>query len=556
MNHRQLGIFSAALSLLVFSRAALATTVDQLDAEGVGFMKSGIRSLAERNWRQEKTLADRQHNKKGSLRARIRLASLDPSNYAPLNLKKMVDKAREQGDACLEVLALQNLASQSSEPNAKLIKKQIQKKLPSVGKDCIGESPDVIDVMIHNPADGFDASVRALIDFVARFAPGGDGYTYSPYAVSKLLFGVGLLFAVLLVLILIGVIWRFSRVRIVEREKLRKSVIERLNEGVLGVSKEGTVVFANGTAARFSMRQPLVGVAVQELITLESGKPLEIASNLGTFIGFAQRKGESPLPCEVTVSKNNVWGGLAYVIVYRDITERLEAERSQSTLLRELKNTNELLDAYARMTAHDLKIPLTGIHAYCEALSEDYQLEDTEMKSLIGKIKEESMRSIDYIQGLLDYARSTDINLIPEQVNILIVLREIWQSLNPPDSIRLDTAAFEVCIVTLPEYGIRQVFQNLLSNAIKYRDKGKNISTVKVEAISVRNDIEEYLDKIFEIGFKIGNRKDSDGFGLGQVMTLVQRMRGSIRVESELGIGSTFILVFKNCLKKGVDIDV
>jgi PAS domain S-box-containing protein len=561
-------VYISAISLLFLTEAASAMTVDELDVEGLGFLRAGQTRLAEKLWVEERSLSDREHNKKGSLRARIRLAGLELGSYEIKDLRKMVASANEQRDACLQVLALQNLAAQSPKSASKTITKQIKILLPSVGKECVGESPNFIDVLTHNPGEGIDASTRALVDFLGRFAPGGAGYNrtlYSSDTVSKILFALVILFVTVLVFVLIGVLLRLASVRGIEREKLRKSVIERLSEGVLGVSKDGKVLFANGTAARFSLRQPLEGSNVKELIALEHGTVLNISEkeipNLGTFTGIVLRKNESPLPCEVTISKNNAWGsGLAYVVVFRDITERIEAERSQAAFLRELKTSNELLDAYARMIAHDLRTPLSGVQAYCEALIEDFPNTNPDVVALIENIQKESQRSVEYIQGVLDYARSTDINLIPSEINIRTLLSEIWKSLNPPDDIRFDIGGLEVSVVCLPEYGVRQIFQNLLSNAIKYRDTRKSLSTVQISATATHPNVEfrvrdngigisdEYLEKIFEIGFKVSNRKDSDGFGLGQVSSLVQRMRGSVRVESKLGDGSTFILLFADCL--------
>jgi signal transduction histidine kinase len=99
---------------------------------------------------------------------------------------------------------------------------------------------------------------------------------------------------------------------------------------------------------------------------------------------------------------------------------------------------------------------------------------------------------------------------------------------------------------------LRSIFSNLISNAIKYRDTNKESQFVAVSCelhplvIEFKvsdNGIgipEEFHSRIFDSYFTVAQREDSNGLGLSNVKDSVVKLQGSIQVESQAGIGSTF----------------
>ena len=103
------------------------------------------------------------------------------------------------------------------------------------------------------------------------------------------------------------------------------------------------------------------------------------------------------------------------------------------------------------------------------------------------------------------------------------------------------------------------VIFNLLDNAVKYRKEDEplmlKVSTQDIsgERLEIRisdNGIglrKEDMKKIFEKFYRVstGNRHDVKGFGLGlaYVNKMIKELKGDIRVESEFGIGTTFIII-------------
>jgi signal transduction histidine kinase len=116
----------------------------------------------------------------------------------------------------------------------------------------------------------------------------------------------------------------------------------------------------------------------------------------------------------------------------------------------------------------------------------------------------------------------------------------------------------EVSILNINKSYLESIFLNLLTNAIKYRSENKQlrvtisskvvdndlILTFKDNGIGI--DLVRNRDKIFGLYQRFHNHPDSKGLGLYLVKSQVEAMGGTINVESTVGKGTTFIIVFKN----------
>lgn len=99
---------------------------------------------------------------------------------------------------------------------------------------------------------------------------------------------------------------------------------------------------------------------------------------------------------------------------------------------------------------------------------------------------------------------------------------------------------------------LRVILSNLISNAIKYSDPSKLDCFVKVTCkeypLLLEIEVEdngigisaEHHKRIFDSYYKLSDRSDSNGLGLSNVKDAVQKLQGTIEVESTLGLGSIF----------------
>jgi signal transduction histidine kinase len=222
--------------------------------------------------------------------------------------------------------------------------------------------------------------------------------------------------------------------------------------------------------------------------------------------------------------------------------------------IRQLENRNLELNQFASVVSHDLKAPLRGIHNVISWIEEDMgnTLSDP-LKKYLSIIPERIGRMENLINGLLDYARISREKPHKEVVSIQHLVEAIVDSIVP--------RTFKVSISKLPTFAterirIEQVFSNLISNAVKYsKNECGRIKvtcqeflesyefTVQDDGIGIDPQFHERIFVIFQT-LREKNSVESTGIGLSIVKKILEEQHSTIRVESSLGNGSSFIFTW------------
>ena len=211
---------------------------------------------------------------------------------------------------------------------------------------------------------------------------------------------------------------------------------------------------------------------------------------------------------------------------------------------------------------HELKTPISTIGLASEALKDpDMQKDADGFNYYIGLINEENKRLGMLVENVLQasLAESGKMQLFKQTLNVHDLIREVVKNVaiqvrKHGGKVALELEANEP-LVHADRVHLSNVVFNLVDNAIKYADGDLVLSissTQTTDGVELRfkdNGIgiaKEHLGKVFDRLYRVptGNVHDVKGFGLGlsYVKTVVDRHQGSIRVESEPGKGSTFIL--------------
>lgn len=222
-----------------------------------------------------------------------------------------------------------------------------------------------------------------------------------------------------------------------------------------------------------------------------------------------------------------------------------------------LKQRNQELDEFAYVVSHDLKAPLRAIANLANWLSED----------LDGQLSEENQHQLDllqsrvermdsFIQALLQYSRVGRQSKPEVIVNVANLLQETIEFLSPPPEFTIEIAPQMPTFIT-DAVALQQVFTNLISNAIKYHHSsaGKVVVSVTEQpaffefAVSDNGPgiAREYHQKIFVIFQTLASKDtiESTGVGLSIVKKVVENQGGQVRVESQVGQGSTFYFTWR-----------
>ena len=229
-----------------------------------------------------------------------------------------------------------------------------------------------------------------------------------------------------------------------------------------------------------------------------------------------------------------------------------------------LKRLQELKNEFVFIAAHELRTPVTAIKWYISSIFEgDAGMMTDKMKTFLNVIKVSNDRLVNLINDLLYIARSEAgrIEIAVSRNNIKPFIQSIMEEIKPL-AVEKNISVYYEPPLNLPDVMIdegqfKEVIMNLLSNAIKY---GKNGGWVKIshgvieEKVFVRIEdnglgiSENDQKRLFEKFYRSDNMKKSgiQGTGLGLFITkeLVEKMGGTIKVESAIDKGTTFTATF------------
>lgn len=233
-----------------------------------------------------------------------------------------------------------------------------------------------------------------------------------------------------------------------------------------------------------------------------------------------------------------------------------------STIMKQ-KKVSEIKNDFINNMTHELKTPISTISLACEAMGDpDINRTGRIMDNYIKMIAEENKRLGLLVENVLQTAilDKGDFKLKTEQIDIRQVLEKVMKSLSmhlerKKGKIELNINTEKVMVEADPVH-ITNVMYNLIDNAIKYSktephiiitvsqtDKGLGIE-VADNGIGISKDQQK---RIFEKLYRVptGNVHNVKGFGLGlsYVKAIVDKHFGQIKLESELGKGSKFLVV-------------
>ena len=238
-----------------------------------------------------------------------------------------------------------------------------------------------------------------------------------------------------------------------------------------------------------------------------------------------------------------------------ELLARVEILLKAKATRQALETANQDLEAFSYSVAHDLRAPLRAIRQLSHVLVEDYGAKfEPDARRILDQISNAGARLDTLIQDVLAYSRvlRSAVQFRPIELNKLVteVIQEQPSLQAPPTAITIQGQL-------LPVLGhgalISQCFANLLGNALKFVAKGKAPQvTVRTEPCDtmVRIWVEDngigidprYRHRLFNLFERLhsGQEYEGTGIGLSIVRKAVERMGGTVGVESELGKGSRF----------------
>ncbi|HEY3913530.1 MAG TPA: HAMP domain-containing sensor histidine kinase [Verrucomicrobiae bacterium] len=266
------------------------------------------------------------------------------------------------------------------------------------------------------------------------------------------------------------------------------------------------------------------------------------------------------LKWEGAVSVAGYLGFILFMFVLAVIFEtgRQRAFRSLQHALAKLEVSNQEKTEFLGIAAHDLKNPLTVVIGSAELLR---LIEDAgQREQLIGKIIGSSTKMLQLIKNLLDANAIEEGRFASgiERCDLQELMRECVHengATSARKEIRLELETVAPCWAMADRPGALQVLDNLVSNALKFSPAKTTVhlsatTNGPIALLAIRDEgpgiSEEDLKKMFGKFMRLSARptggESSNGLGLSIVKRLAERMSGTVRCDSRLGQGATFVL--------------
>lgn len=247
--------------------------------------------------------------------------------------------------------------------------------------------------------------------------------------------------------------------------------------------------------------------------------------------------------------------------VIEDVTLERENEQSLKNALEAAMSADRLKSAFLATMSHELRTPLNSIIGFTGMLMMELPgpLND-EQKKQLGMTQKSSRHLLSLINDILDLSKieAGQLKLSIDNFQLSEVIEntiELSKPLAESKKIKLTSSVDPLLTqIESDKFRVQQVILNLVTNALKFTEEGSvHVEALKIQdkavikvidtGIGIEADQMENLFKPFiQIDSEITRKHEGTGLGLSISNKLVALLGGSIRVESEYGKGSTFIV--------------
>lgn len=370
-----------------------------------------------------------------------------------------------------------------------------------------------------------------------------------------------------------------------EKERLVSQYLEAIPDGVMVINKESKIVFLNESGREIlGLKTGIYDTLSDQMsqLTLLDPTRYHVRFKADTLPIYKGLDGEKLIGNKIDLVKNNKIYHLesnvqpvmglegevtSAITVFRDITERANYEATLEKARVLAEKSVRVKDIFLSNVSHEIRTPLNAIIGFTNLLISEV----TDPKSIeyVGYIQYAGKNLLELINDILDFSKieagqvhleKTTISLkeVVESVSVIVKQKAVEKGITYQSHLTGDLPEF----VEADKLRLTQILINVCGNAVKFTEKGSVTLTVAPISFIV-NGTQTIRIEVIDTGVGIAKDKLNDvfnrfvqatesttrvfggtGLGLSIVKSLVGLFDGTLKLESEVGKGSTFIMDF------------
>lgn len=246
-------------------------------------------------------------------------------------------------------------------------------------------------------------------------------------------------------------------------------------------------------------------------------------------------------------------------IHHRSETALKKNERKMRSQNDELTKINSELDRFVYSTSHDLRAPLSSIRGLIQLTERETNID--EIRLYISLMKTRINNLDKFITDISDYSRNSRTEIVRTRLQVRNVVRDVLENLSfypGSESVKVEVDVADDVFISSDITRLQMVIGNLVSNAFKYYDPAKAERFIKIsaqaqprqegEALAIvieDNGIgisPDYAPRIFDMFFQAHEKSTGSGLGLYIVKETIEKLGGTIAVDSAVDKGSQFTI--------------
>ncbi|HXB41546.1 MAG TPA: ATP-binding protein [Bacteroidia bacterium] len=332
-----------------------------------------------------------------------------------------------------------------------------------------------------------------------------------------------------------------------------KNILETMNEGVLIVNNQDQIMYANKAFCEQTGYEfgELKGVIARNLLTdeIESKKKVE------QVIKEREDKKSSQYEILIKTKRGQKIWTLISGSPYLDIHGNVIGSIGIHTNISELKLANNELKLFIYKASHDLRGPLASILGLTDLIHHENDKE--KIKNYSAMIDYSAKKLDTVLINLAKNMQIKEIDRFDDEINFGELINETLKRFVGYEGFQYISITKEIMLEELffsNKLIMESVFQNIIENAIKYRDLSFANPWLKISISKIENRIQivfldngigiepSFQNRVFEMYFRGTETSKGSGLGLYLVKTAIDKLGGTIEVESKKNNGTKFLI--------------